>query len=132
MKISSIPLENRARFALRVYEEMRSRVSEGFLLGIRLSIDDDNPEGLSAAEAVEFARILEREGAVDFFNANFGRMDTLLGLAEHVGNQYAANGQHDGPRNARNQENEVDLAALDHRVDNIPAPLLRTGAAGQH
>jgi 2,4-dienoyl-CoA reductase-like NADH-dependent reductase (Old Yellow Enzyme family)/thioredoxin reductase len=75
-------LENRARFALMVYEEMRSRVSEGFLLGIRLSIDDDNPEGLSAAEAVEFARILEREGAVDFFNANFGRMDTLLGLAE--------------------------------------------------
>ncbi|HSF94059.1 MAG TPA: FAD-dependent oxidoreductase [Thermohalobaculum sp.] len=75
-------LENRARFALMVYDEMRRRVGSGFVLGIRLSIDDDNPEGLSAADALAFARLLEREGAVDFFNANFGRMDTQIGLAE--------------------------------------------------
>ena len=75
-------LENRARFALMVYEAMRKAVSERFLLGIRLSVDDDNPEGLSAADAVAFARLMEREGAVDFFNAVFGRMDTELGLAE--------------------------------------------------
>ncbi len=75
-------LENRARFALMVYEEMRRRVSDRFVLGIRLSIDDDNPEGLSAADALAFAKILEREGAVDFFNANFGRIDTEIGLTE--------------------------------------------------
>jgi 2,4-dienoyl-CoA reductase-like NADH-dependent reductase (Old Yellow Enzyme family)/thioredoxin reductase len=75
-------LENRARFALMVYEEMRRSVSDRFLLGIRLSVDDDNPEGLSAADALGLARLLEREGAVDFFNAIFGRMDTELGLAE--------------------------------------------------
>lgn len=75
-------LENRARFALMVYEAMRKAVSDRFLLGIRLSVDDDNPEGLSAADALAFARLLEREGAVDFFNAIFGRMDTELGLAE--------------------------------------------------
>ena len=75
-------LENRARFALMVYEEMRKSVSDRFLLGIRLSVDDDNPEGLSASDALAFARLMEREGAVDFFNAIFGRMDTELGLAE--------------------------------------------------
>ena len=75
-------LENRARFALMVYEEMRKSVSDRFLLGIRLSVDDDNPEGLSADDAQSFARLMEREGAVDFFNAVFGRMDTELGLAE--------------------------------------------------
>ena len=75
-------LENRARFALMVYEEMRNSVSDRFLLGIRLSIDDANKEGLSAADAVAFARLMEREGTVDFFNAIFGRIDTELGLAE--------------------------------------------------
>jgi 2,4-dienoyl-CoA reductase-like NADH-dependent reductase (Old Yellow Enzyme family)/thioredoxin reductase len=75
-------LENRARFALMVCEEMRKAVSDRFLLGIRLSVDDDNPEGLSASDALSFARLMEREGAVDFFNAIFGRMDTELGLAE--------------------------------------------------
>jgi len=75
-------LENRSRFALMVHEEMRKSVSDRFVIGMRLSVDDDNPEGLSAAEAVAFARILEAEGAADFFNANFGRIDTSLGLAE--------------------------------------------------
>jgi 2,4-dienoyl-CoA reductase-like NADH-dependent reductase (Old Yellow Enzyme family)/thioredoxin reductase len=75
-------LENRSRFALMVHEEMRKRVGDDFVTGMRLSIDDNNPEGLSAAEALEFAGILEREGAVDFFNANFGRIDTAVALTE--------------------------------------------------
>ena len=75
-------LQNRARFALMVHEEMRKRVSERFVIGLRLSIDDDNPEGLSAADALGFAKIIEEAGTVDFFNANFGRIDTSLGLAE--------------------------------------------------
>jgi len=75
-------IENRARFALMVHEEMRRRVGEGFAIGIRLSVDDDNPEGLSAADAVSFAKILQREGTIDFFNANFGRIDTEIGLSE--------------------------------------------------
>ncbi|MDH3665505.1 MAG: NADH:flavin oxidoreductase [Paracoccaceae bacterium] len=75
-------LENRARFALMVHAEIRKRVSGDFVVGMRLSIDDNNPDGLSAADALAFAQILEREGAVDFLNANFGRIDTSLALAE--------------------------------------------------
>ncbi len=75
-------LENRARFALMAHEEIRKRVSGDFVVGMRLSIDDNNPDGLSAADALSFAQILEREGAVDFLNANFGRIDTSLALAE--------------------------------------------------
>jgi len=51
-------LVNRTRFALMVYEAMRKAVSDRFLLGIRLSVDDDNPEGLSAADALAFARLV--------------------------------------------------------------------------
>ncbi len=74
-------LENRMRFALMVHEEIRKCVGDDFLVGMRMTIEEDRG-GLSAEDSLEIARILEREGAVDFFNCNFGRMDTELYLAE--------------------------------------------------
>jgi len=52
-------LENRCRFGLEVYEAMRERVGDDFLIGIRFHVD---------------------EGTLDFFNANYGRMDTYVAL----------------------------------------------------
>lgn len=74
-------VENRVRFALMVHEEIRRCVGDKFLVGMRMAIEEDRG-GLSAEDALEIARILEREGAVDFFNCTFGRMDTELYLAE--------------------------------------------------
>ena len=74
-------LENRARFALMVHEEIRKNVGDDFLLGMRLSISEDRG-GLSAEDAIAIAQLLEREGAVDFLNCVVGRMDTELFLAE--------------------------------------------------
>ena len=74
-------VENRVRFALMVHEEIRNRVGDNFLLGMRMSIHEDRG-GLSAEDAIEIAQILEREGAIDFLNCVSGRMDTELALAE--------------------------------------------------
>ena len=74
-------VENRARFALEVHEEIRRRVGEHFLLGIRMSIGEDRG-GLSEDDAIAIAQLLEREGAIDFLNCVYGRMDTELYLAE--------------------------------------------------
>ncbi|MGD2172813.1 MAG: NADH:flavin oxidoreductase [Gammaproteobacteria bacterium] len=74
-------LENRARFALMVHEEIRKNVGDDFLVGIRMSIHEDRG-GFSTDEAIAFAQLLEREGAIDFLNCVSGRMDTELALAE--------------------------------------------------
>lgn len=75
-------IENRARFALEVHEEIRKRVGDKFLLGLRMSIGE-NRDGLSEDDAIKIAQLLEREGAIDFLNCVYGRMDTELFLAEN-------------------------------------------------
>jgi 2,4-dienoyl-CoA reductase-like NADH-dependent reductase (Old Yellow Enzyme family)/thioredoxin reductase len=74
-------LKNRARFALMVQEEIRKNVGDNFLVGMRLSIYEDRG-GLTAEDGLKIAKLLEREGAVDFLNCVSGRMDTELSLAE--------------------------------------------------
>jgi 2,4-dienoyl-CoA reductase-like NADH-dependent reductase (Old Yellow Enzyme family) len=74
-------LENRCRFGLMVFEEIRHQAGDDFLIGFRCAIDEAMQEGLSQDECIEIAHVFERSGYIDFFNGNYGRMDTLLGLA---------------------------------------------------
>jgi len=74
-------LENRCRFGLMVFEEIRRQAGDDFLVGFRCAVDEAMAEGLSQDECVEIAHVFERSGFIDFFNGNYGRMDTLLGLA---------------------------------------------------
>jgi 2,4-dienoyl-CoA reductase-like NADH-dependent reductase (Old Yellow Enzyme family) len=73
-------VENRCRFALMVYEEMRRQVGDKFLLGLRYVVDE-GPVGMNFEECLEIAKIFEGSGLIDFFNAIYGRMDTEIGLA---------------------------------------------------
>jgi 2,4-dienoyl-CoA reductase-like NADH-dependent reductase (Old Yellow Enzyme family) len=74
-------LENRCRFGLMVFDEIRRQVGDEFIVGFRYVIDEADPAGLSSEDSVELARIFERTGQVDFFNAIYGRMDTEAALA---------------------------------------------------
>jgi 2,4-dienoyl-CoA reductase-like NADH-dependent reductase (Old Yellow Enzyme family)/pyruvate/2-oxoglutarate dehydrogenase complex dihydrolipoamide dehydrogenase (E3) component len=76
-------VENRARFALLVHEEIRRRVGRDFLVGIRLSVDEGLEGGVTFEDAVAIAKLLQESGSIDFFNANYGRMDTEIALAMH-------------------------------------------------
>lgn len=73
-------LENRTRFLKMVCEAIRTEVGDDYPVGIRYTIDEDHPDGLGFAEAVEVANMLERERLVDFFNCIFGRFDTRHNL----------------------------------------------------
>jgi 2,4-dienoyl-CoA reductase-like NADH-dependent reductase (Old Yellow Enzyme family)/thioredoxin reductase len=75
--------ENRARFGVMVHEAIRRAVGDEWLVGIRFVVDEDTDGGIDFEECLRLARIFEREGHIDFFNAIFGRMDTDLALAEH-------------------------------------------------
>lgn len=72
--------ENRARFGLLVHEEIRTRVGEDFLVGMRFPIDEAVEGGLGFDDCIHIAQMFQRSGLVDFFNANYGRLDTELSL----------------------------------------------------
>ncbi len=69
--------ENRCRFGLMVQEEIRRRVGDDFIVGMRFLVDESDPAGLNFEECVEMACIFQDSGIIDFFNANYGRIDTM-------------------------------------------------------
>src|SRR5690606_24878122 len=77
-------VENRARFGLRVLEEMRRRVGDDFLISIRMAVGEGEDPGMSDEDYLEMGRIHERTGLLDFFNLTYGRIDTSLGLARYM------------------------------------------------
>lgn len=74
-------LENRCRFGLMVFEEIRRQAGDRFLVGFRFVIDEGDPDGLDFESCLEIARLFESEGHIDFFNAIYGRMDREIDLA---------------------------------------------------
>ncbi|MBK3745552.1 NADH:flavin oxidoreductase [Paraburkholderia aspalathi] len=75
-------LENRCRFALMVHEAIRNAVTDDFVIGMRFVVDEGPEGGLPFEECVKAALILKENGAVDFFNAIYGTMDTTRALVE--------------------------------------------------
>jgi len=74
-------LENRCRFGLMVYDEIRRRVGNDFIVGFRFIVDEGMKEGLNFEDCLAIAEIFQNSGTIDFFNAVYGRMDTAIGLA---------------------------------------------------
>ncbi|MCH9673275.1 MAG: FAD-dependent oxidoreductase [Gammaproteobacteria bacterium] len=74
-------LENRCRFGLEVFEAIRERVGANFVVGFRYVIDEGMKNGLDFDTCLEIAQRFEATGHIDFFNAIYGRMDTMLALA---------------------------------------------------
>lgn len=68
-------LENRMRFPLMVFEEVRRRTGDDYIVGIRTQMGEGE-DGLTRGDSRLVAEKLQAEGLVDFFNLNFGRMDT--------------------------------------------------------
>ena len=74
-------LQNRCRFGLMVHEEIRKRVGEDFIVGMRFGIDESAIGGSDFEESLAIARLFKEAGLIDFVNVNYGRIDTELALA---------------------------------------------------
>ncbi|MBD0324025.1 MAG: N-methylproline demethylase, partial [Aldersonia sp.] len=66
-------LEDRLRFPLRVIRAVREAAGPDFAVGIRMSLDEDEPGGLGFDEGIEIARRVVAEG-VDFISVIKGYM----------------------------------------------------------
>ena len=68
-------LDNRLRFANRMFRAIREAVGPQFIVGPRLVCDEDWDKGLSRAEGLEIARRLVAGGDIDFLNIIRGHIE---------------------------------------------------------
>jgi 2,4-dienoyl-CoA reductase (NADPH2) len=64
--------EKRMRFVLEVLEAMRTRCGDDFLLGLRLSGDEEIADGMSIQDTARVAADLARLGCVDYLSITLG------------------------------------------------------------
>ncbi len=71
--------ENRLRLLLDVLRTIRRRMGEAMVLGIRISVEEIESDGLEEAEVIAVCRDLKEAGAIDYVNATIGSMAGLGG-----------------------------------------------------
>jgi 2,4-dienoyl-CoA reductase-like NADH-dependent reductase (Old Yellow Enzyme family)/thioredoxin reductase len=77
-------LDNRLRFTFEVLAEIRRRVGDRFIVGVRYTGDEDLPGGLTRTDGLEISRRLKASGMVDFLNVVRGHIDTDAGLTDVI------------------------------------------------
>ncbi len=77
-------LDNRLRFTLEALAEMRRRVGDAFILGVRYSANEDFEGGYDRTEGLEISRRLADSGLVDYLNIMHGHLDTDAGITDMI------------------------------------------------
>ena len=77
-------LENRTRFGREVLEAVRAAVSDDFIVGFRMTVDQCMTGGLGTDELIEIARSLASTGAIDLLSLTGGTGATRLSTAYAV------------------------------------------------
>jgi dimethylglycine catabolism A len=77
-------LENRTRFGREVLEAVRAGVSDRFVVGFRMALDQCIPGGLGPDDLIEIARVFAGTGAVDLFSVSGGTGATRLATGYFV------------------------------------------------
>jgi len=73
----------RLRFLRRVLAQCRASTRAGFVVGLRISIGEVTPEGLTADEALTALTALDADGAMDYVSVVAGTSATLAG-SDHI------------------------------------------------
>ncbi len=75
--------ENRLRFLREIIGSIRASLDDGAVLGLRLSIDERSPDGLTQDEALAVLAALDADGGPDYVNVIAGTSATLAG-SDHI------------------------------------------------
>ena len=77
-------LENRARFGLEVFEEVRRRVGKDFVVGLRMIGEELKEGGLTREDCLTLAGIYADTGWCDFLNVVVGQVGDERGLSKSI------------------------------------------------
>jgi 2,4-dienoyl-CoA reductase-like NADH-dependent reductase (Old Yellow Enzyme family) len=76
--------DGRLRFPLMVLQSIRERVGDGFIVGLRLSVDEQLTDGIDTAHGLEILSRFEASGLVDFINVIRGSVNTDAALVDVI------------------------------------------------
>ncbi|MSP83040.1 MAG: FAD-binding protein [Alphaproteobacteria bacterium] len=79
-------LENRMRFGLEVFAEIRRQVGPDYVVGLRLAGDELLDGGLTAEDCMTIAETYAASGSIDYLNVYQSHGDTFAGLAVMIPN----------------------------------------------
>ncbi len=75
--------ENRARFLLETITRVRQAMDPGAVVGLRISIDERSPDGLTRDESLDALELIDRRGGPDYVSVVAGTSATLAG-SDHI------------------------------------------------
>ncbi len=75
--------ENRMRFLNELCDTVRRRIGDDMVIGMRISGDEVDPEGLKPEEIIEVCEALDARDALDYYNVIAGSSASTLG-AYHI------------------------------------------------
>lgn len=78
-------LENRMRFLRRVLENIRAKTPSGFLVSLRMAVDESQEGGPDRAECLTVARTLYEADLYDMLNLNGIAASTTWGISRVIG-----------------------------------------------
>lgn len=78
-------LENRMRFLRRVLEDIRAKTPSGFLVSLRMAVDESAEGGPDRAECLAVASTLYHAGLYDVLNLNGIAASTTWGISRLIG-----------------------------------------------
>ena len=87
-------LENRMRFLFDTLREIRGRVGDDFIVGVRYTADETMDGGTTKQDGLEISRRLKSSGLVDFLNIIRGHIDTDAALTDVIPVQGMASAPH--------------------------------------
>lgn len=76
--------ENRLRFLVDLLTIVRKNLGDGPVLGIRISVEEVEPEGLQNDEVIAICQALKAKGLIDYVNTTMGSMQGLGGSVHVV------------------------------------------------
>ncbi|WBU53032.1 NADH:flavin oxidoreductase [Paracoccus sp. SCSIO 75233] len=87
-------LDNRLRFGIEVCQAIRDRVGPDFLVGARLTCDEDFKRGFGPEEGLDIAKKMSATGLLDFLNVIRGHTDTHEGVSKLIPNMGSPSAPH--------------------------------------
>ena len=87
-------LDNRLLFTFDVLKEIRKRVGDHFIVGVRYTADEELQGGISVEDGLLISQKLKASGMVDFLNVIRGHIDTDAGLTDVIPVQGMRNAPH--------------------------------------
>ena len=85
-------LENRLRVSLDILKAIRNEVGRDFIVGVRISGEDEDREGLDHASLKEIGALLDATGLIDYFTVTRGTVSTFRARGINIPSAYFPQG----------------------------------------